>query len=85
MNELPLHNNYPENSAFIDFDLFEEYPDGTTIWRCCVCGMREAESRLLELRKETSNKLFALNLKDGSRPVIAPAALPARRTVRQAG
>jgi hypothetical protein len=56
MNEIPVHNQTPEKSAFIDYDLFEEFPDGTTIWRACVCGMKDAELKMLELRMKTSKQ-----------------------------
>jgi hypothetical protein len=85
VNELPLHNRYPDKSASIEYDVFEEYPDGTAVWRACVCGMKEAEAKVMELRRETPNKLFALNLSDDLRAIVAPAGLPARRTVRRAG
>jgi hypothetical protein len=85
MNEIPMLNKYPEKWAFIDYDVFEEFPNGATLWRACVCGMKEVESKMIQLRKETPNKLFALNLKDGRDvpAVVAPAALPATRTLRR--
>jgi hypothetical protein len=83
MNEIPTQ--FPDKSAFIDYDVFEEFPDGATIWRACVCGMKEVELKMLELRRQTSNKLFALDLNDGGGLpyVIAPAGLPARRALRR--
>jgi hypothetical protein len=86
MNEIPMLDRYPEKWAFIDYDVFEEFPDGATVWRTCVCGMKEVELKMMQLRKETPNKLFALNLSDGRDfpSVVAPAGLPARRSFGRA-
>ncbi len=68
----PTHQKYPEDSAYRDYDIFEELPDGTAIWRACVFGMGSAEAKLRELSGESNNKFFALNLLDRSVPIIRP-------------
>jgi len=64
MLESRMHEKFPEDSANRDYDVFEELPDGSTIWRASVFGMESAELKLRELTKETGNKLFALHLQD---------------------
>jgi len=76
---------FPEDSAFRDYDVFEEMPDGSTIWRGCVFGMANVELKLRELAKTTSNKLFALNLQDRSLPAVRPSKAPDKQQARRAG
>jgi hypothetical protein len=57
-------SKFPDGSTIRDYDIFEELPDGTPIWRTCVVGMKNAESKLWEMARETNNKVYALNLQD---------------------
>jgi len=68
----PSPQKYPLGSLNRDYDIFEELPDGSTIWRACVFGMKNVELKLLEMAMETNNKFFALNLQDSSQPIIRP-------------
>jgi hypothetical protein len=70
MASSPTHQKYPEDSANRDYDIFEELPDGSTIWRACVFGMGNVEGMLRQLARESNNKFFALNLQDPKEHVI---------------
>jgi hypothetical protein len=72
MSTSPTRQKYPEDSANRDYDIFEESPDGSTIWRACVFGMENAERCLREFARESNNKFFAINLLDRFEPVILP-------------
>jgi hypothetical protein len=72
MASSPTHQKYPEDSANRDYDIFEELPDGSTVWRACVFGMGRAELKLRNLAMESNNRFFAFNPKDRSEPVIHP-------------
>ena len=85
MPDYPTLQKFPEDSANRDYDVFEEYPDGSTIWRACVFGMGNVELKLRELAKETGNKIFALSLQDRILPLIRPLKAPANRQSRRAG
>ena len=76
---------FPGHSDNRDYDVFEELPNGTTVWRACVFGMGNVELKFRELAKETGNKLFALNLQDRRLPVIRPLKAAADRQSRRAG
>ena len=76
---------FPGDSANLDYDVFEELPDGSTVWRASVFGMANVQQEFRELAKQTSNKLFALNLRDQTLPVIHPLKTPAYRQARRAG
>ena len=68
MRDSPTLHKFPEGSDNRDYDVFEELNDGSTVWRACVVGMENVESKLRELALESNNKFFALSLHDGIRP-----------------
>jgi hypothetical protein len=76
MANLPTPQRYPLGSLNRDYDIFEELPDGSTVWRVCVFGMDNVELKFREMARETSNSLFAVNLLDLSEPVVRPFRLP---------
>ncbi len=45
-----------------EYDIFEKLSDGNVRWLCCVVGLANAKSKLLELSKDASNELFALDV-----------------------
>ena len=65
-----IHSKFPQGSANCNYDIFEEFPDGSTLWRKCVIGIGTAEIELGNLSKRTSNKLFALSLSNLELPKI---------------
>jgi hypothetical protein len=76
---------FPENSRILDYDIFEEFPDGSTVWRACVFGMGSVRLKLQELAKDSDHKFFALNLRDGTQSPIRPVKSPVNRNLRRAG
>ena len=84
MLDSPAHDKFPEDSAHRDYDIFEELPDGSTIWRGCEFGMANVESKLRELAIGSANKFFALSLQDRMQPVIRPFRTPAQHQIRRA-
>jgi hypothetical protein len=59
-----VQTKYPHGTENRVYDIFEEFGDGAKRWRISVVGMENAESKLRELAKTTSNKLIALSLED---------------------
>jgi hypothetical protein len=84
MSDMPTLHKFPAGSANRDYDVFEKFPNGSTIWRICVCGMENVELKLQEMAKGTTNKLFAINMLDGTQPTIHPSASHIRRNLRRA-
>ena len=84
MADFPTLHKFPEGSANREYDVFEEFPDGTTKWQACVFGMGNVERKLRELASETTNKFFALNLQDRTQRVIRPFRQPARQNLGRA-
>jgi hypothetical protein len=82
MSECPTRQKFPEGSTNRDYDVFEEFRDGSTVWRACVFGTGNAEMKLRELARESNNKFFALYLYERSQPVIHPSKSLARQRLR---
>lgn len=70
MPDSPAFHKFPEDSTSHEYDIFEEFPDGSTVWQACVFGMDNVEAKFRELGQNTTNRLFAVNLQDRSGPLI---------------
>jgi hypothetical protein len=46
-----------------DYDLFEQFPDGSVMWRGFAASEAEAQSLLSNIAKKPSNEYFAVILK----------------------
>ena len=47
------------------FDLFEKFPDGSSLWQDSVPGLGKTYLRLQELAKRSDNEFYAINLTSG--------------------
>lgn len=47
------------------YDLFEKFPDGSSLWRACVLGRQSACLQLLDLSKRSQNQFYAINVVSG--------------------
>jgi len=47
------------------YDLFEKFPDGSSLWRECVVGLGGARLHMIQLARQSTNKFYALNVKSG--------------------
>jgi hypothetical protein len=54
-----------------EYDIFEKFPDGTPIWRCCVSGQFEAERKIRDLAEQSSNEFFAIDIQTSERVVLS--------------
>ncbi len=45
-----------------DFDVFERFPDGSTLWRCCVHGRYEAQRKMHEMAEHSGNEFFLIDI-----------------------
>jgi hypothetical protein len=81
MRDSPILLKFPEGSANRDYDVFEELNDGSTVWRACVVGIENVESKLRELALESTNKFFALNLENSIQPAVRRLKPPVRQNL----
>ena len=66
------------------YDIFEKFPDGSSLWRGCVPGWYEAERKMYELTEQSKNEFYAMDIqanrvvtpgvKRGPRPEARAAA-----------
>jgi hypothetical protein len=48
-----------------DYDIFEKFPDGSSLWRDSVRGFEKARVRLMELNQGLKNPFYAIDLATG--------------------
>ena len=66
-----------------DFDIFEKFSDGTTVWRTFVSGQFEAERKLQELAEHSSNEFVVIDIQTCEPlPLIGPKK--SRQTFKKA-
>jgi hypothetical protein len=44
------------------YEVFERFPDGSTLWRACVIGRFEARRRMQELEEHSENGFFLIDV-----------------------
>ena len=45
-----------------NYEVFEKFPDGSTLWRTCVAGRYEAQRKIQELREHSENDFVSLDI-----------------------
>jgi hypothetical protein len=45
-----------------EYDLFEKFPDGSSLWRESTAGHEMTRLRLQELARRSENQFYAINL-----------------------
>jgi hypothetical protein len=48
-----------------NYDIFEKFPDGSTLWRACVSGQFDAQRKVQELIEHSQNIFFAIDISAG--------------------
>jgi len=48
-----------------EYDLFEKFPDGSSLWRASVSGLGNARIHLHELTRKSSNQFYAIDITGG--------------------
>ena len=47
-----------------DYDIFEKFPDGSSLWRACVRGRFEAQRKIDELAELSENKFYMIDIQE---------------------
>jgi hypothetical protein len=65
-----------------EYDIFERFSDGSSVWRATVVGRHEAQRRVHELSEYSDNAFFILDVHQAqhppysfAKPRFAPATL----------
>jgi hypothetical protein len=45
-----------------EYDVFEKFSDGSTLWRACVTGRYEVQRKIQELREHSENDFVSLDI-----------------------
>jgi len=45
-----------------EYDVFEEHPDGSTLWRDSVVGLTNARARAEQLSKLSTNQFYVIHI-----------------------
>jgi hypothetical protein len=48
-----------------EYDLFEKFPDGSSLWRASVSGLGNARIHLYELTRKSNNQFYAIDITAG--------------------
>ena len=48
-----------------EYDLFERFSDGSSLWRGSAKGLESARQHLIDLGRHSSNQFYAINLVSG--------------------
>jgi hypothetical protein len=55
-----------------DFDIFEKFSDGSTLWKACVRGRFDAQRKMNELAEQSENEFFMIDIQNN---VLSPKVL----------
>jgi hypothetical protein len=62
------------------YDLFEKFPDGSSLWRACVMGLEGARLHVSDLARRSPNSFYAMNVTNGK---IVPLNFPQAHAMSQ--
>ena len=48
-----------------EYDLFEKFPDGSSLWRACVIGLKGTRLHMVDLAQRSVNQFYAMNVVNG--------------------
>ena len=61
-----------------DYEVFERFSDGSTLWRTCVTGRFEAQRKMQEFKEHSENEFFILDIVEPHRFIPASATRRSR-------
>jgi len=59
-----------------EYDLFEKFPDGSSLWRASVSGLGNARLHLQELTRRSENQFYAIDMTAGKTLRLDPRHNP---------
>jgi len=54
------------------YDVFERFPDGSTLWRACISGRFEATRRMQEFAEHSENDFYLMYVPSADFPSTVP-------------
>jgi hypothetical protein len=70
-----------------DFDIFEKFSDGSTLWKACVRGRFDAQRKMNELAELSENEFYMIDIQNNvlSTSVVATIEANPRAKATTAG
>ena len=56
-----------------DYDIFEKFPDGSSVWRGWACGKHATKRKIQDLAEHSTNDFFAIDIQAGELAAVRPA------------
>jgi hypothetical protein len=57
------------NAAMLhEYDIFERFPDGSSVWRATISGRYEAQRKMQEFAEYSDNAFFTLDIYKAQHP-----------------
>ncbi len=83
---LPVNNSGTKRCPPVrkPYDVFEKFPDGSTLWRTCVIGRFEAYRKMRELAEHSGNEFFVIDIPEDEFPPTTAAPKTIRPLVKSA-
>ena len=47
------------------YDLFERFPDGSSLWRACVVSLEGARLHMKDMARRSQNQFYAMHVRTG--------------------
>jgi hypothetical protein len=54
------------------YDLFEKFPDGSSLWRACVVGLQGTRLHMVDLARRSPNQFYAMHVGTGKIVALSP-------------
>ena len=55
-----------------EYELFEKFPDGSSLWRASVIGLVRARIHVVDLSRRSTNVFYAMNVINGKIVTFTP-------------
>jgi hypothetical protein len=69
---MELEKGTPMNHTY---DLFERFPDGSSLWRACVVGLQGTRLHMVDLARRSTNQFYAMHV--GTGKIVSLSGRPA--------
>jgi hypothetical protein len=57
------------------YDIFEKFPDGSTLWRAAATGRFETLRRMQQLAEHSDNEFYSIDVQETDRRAVNPGRM----------
>ena len=66
-----------------DYDIFEKFADGSSVWRGWACGKHATRRKIQDLAENSTNDFFAIDIQAGELAAVRTARSVPRTASRE--